>query len=185
MRKTRFLISWIMVVLLCSACTVNRPNTVSGASIDTGFVAAVPGNYDSADTAVLISRDMEAMTMCFLNLELGRQYTLCYDGATTFADKYGQGMSLEQVQDGDVVNVTFMKDRKRLNSLQLSADAFVMPQVENFTIAANDRTVILNGEEYTCSKDLVVLSDQGVGELMDVNSVDVLRICGSDHTIYS
>ena len=51
---------------------------------DTGFIPATAGNYDSIDTAAVVSRDTEKQTITFLNPELGKRYTLHYDGATVF-----------------------------------------------------------------------------------------------------
>ena len=59
-------------------------------TINSGFVAMAPGIYDSADTAIVISRDEEKKTMTFQNLETGKQYTLYYDGTTAIRDKYDQ-----------------------------------------------------------------------------------------------
>ena len=65
---------------------------------DTGFLVAGPDNYDSADTCLLVEQDEEENTMTFLNLELGRRYTLSVDGTTRFMDKYGDGLSKEPVE---------------------------------------------------------------------------------------
>ncbi len=68
---------------------------------DTGFIVAGPEHYDSADTCLLVDQDQQAGTLTFLNLELGRRYTLSVDGTTRFADKYGDGLTLAQLELGD------------------------------------------------------------------------------------
>lgn len=74
---------------------------------DSGFVIAQPGSYDSADTAVIRELDAEQKKITFMNIETGKYYTLDYDGTTLVADKYGNGMSMSQMHDGDIVDVTF------------------------------------------------------------------------------
>lgn len=70
-----------------------------------------PESYDSADTAILVDQNAKENTLTFLNLELGRRYTLSMDGTTRMYDKYGQSMSLDQFAVGDIVDITFLKSK--------------------------------------------------------------------------
>ena len=152
---------------------------------DTGFIPAVAGNYDSVDTAAVVGRDTEKQTITFLNPELGRRYTLNYDGATLFTNKYGQGIALSQLENGTMVDVTFMHMRKRLNSLQISADGFSIKNIENFKPENGGRSVVIDGERYYIAENAAVILPSGTGELMDISVADNIRVCGLEHTIYS
>jgi len=77
--------------------------------VDTGFVVTNPDSYDSADTAVLVDINEVDKTVTLLNLDICRRYTLSMDGTTRFGDKYGKAISLDQLQEGDIVDVTFLK----------------------------------------------------------------------------
>ncbi len=153
--------------------------------IDTGFVPATPGNYDSKDQAVLVRKNTVTSQITFLCLEVGKFYTLNYDGATTYKDKYGSDLSLQQVQPGAIVDITFMKTRKRLNSLQIASQAYVTEHVKDFSFAPNGRSMTINGETFTLDEGAVILTDEGVGEPMDISDVDVLRINRLNHIIHS
>ena len=83
---------------------------------DTGLVTG-PESYDSADTAILVDQNAKENTLTFLNLELGRRYTLSMDGTTRMYDKYGQSMSLDQFAVGDIVDITFLKSKKHLTKI--------------------------------------------------------------------
>ncbi|MDE6744786.1 MAG: PEGA domain-containing protein [Lachnospiraceae bacterium] len=150
---------------------------------DTGFVPATSGNYDSRDTAIVISKNTETSTITFKNLELGKYYTLNYDGATAYYDKYGQALSLEQVRIGEIVNVDFLHRAKRLDSLRLSSETFVFDWVEQFAMETGSRDMVLNNEVYRMAQDVVVLTEKGIGDRMDINEADVLRVSGHDHMI--
>ena len=152
---------------------------------DTGFIPAVAGNYDSVDTAAVVSRDTENRTITFLNPELGRRYTLNYDGATVFTNKYGQGIALSQLENGTMVDVTFMHMRKRLNSLQISSEGFSIKDIENFKPENGGRSVVINGERYSIAESAAVILPSGTGEMMDISVADNIRVCGLEHTIYS
>ncbi len=169
--------------LLISGCAqTDTPKPVE--SQETGFVPALAGNFDSIDTALVVSKDLQNNTITFLNLELGKKYTLNFDGATSYADKYSQPISLAQVDTGAMAEVTFVHGRKRLNTLKLSPEAFVFENVKGFAPDAKGRNISLGGELYSLSKDLVVMTDTGEGELMDINGMDRLRVTGMDHTVY-
>lgn len=178
------LVAGICFVLL-SACQPAATDSGQPVAGDNGFIPARSGNYDSRDTAIVISRDTEAMTITFKNMELGKYYTLNYDGATAYYDKYGQAMSLEQVRDGEIVSVDFLHRAKRLDSLHLSDGVFSFENVEQFVMQSGSRTILLNNELYTIASDAVVLTKNGLGDRMDVNAADVLRVTGFDHTIES
>ncbi len=181
----RILIFTAMFVMVGALCACDSDVAPSVSSQDTGFMAALPGNYDSMDTAVVVKKDTENSTIQFMTLAIGKYYTLSYDGATTFADKYGNALSLAQVREGDVVDVTFMRSRKRLNSLAVSADMFSYSGVEEFTIHDSGRKITYAGEDYSLSQDIVIIGEKGKCELIDINSVDTLCLIGKDHTIYS
>ncbi|MGN0325149.1 MAG: PEGA domain-containing protein [Lachnospiraceae bacterium] len=186
-KRNKFLagiVAGICFVLL-SACQPAAGNADQQVAADTGFIPARSGNYDSRDTAIVISRDTEAMTITFKNMELGKYYTLNYDGATAYYDKYGQAMSLEQVRDGEIVSVDFLHRAKRLDSLHLSDGVFSFENVEQFVMQSGSRTIQLNNELYTIASDAVVLTKNGLGDRMDINAADVLRVTGFDHTIES
>ncbi|MBR3516439.1 MAG: PEGA domain-containing protein [Lachnospiraceae bacterium] len=173
--------------LLCMVCALTScgPKTPVQQPQQTGFLPALPGNYDSMDTAVLVAKDTDNGKLTFLNLELGKYYTLNYDGATTYADRYDQALSLAQVTEGSVVDVTFMREQKRLNSLQVSPESFSYDQVSNLVMDDGGRHIDLQNESYTISKDAVVFTQDGRGELMDINPADTLTIAGTGHTVYS
>ena len=76
---------------------------------------------------MVVGRDQGKSTLTFLNLELGRRYTLSVDGTTGFYDKYGQGIALDQVDKGDIVDITFLKGRKHLTNLRLSGKPGITP----------------------------------------------------------
>ncbi|MCR5120435.1 MAG: PEGA domain-containing protein [Lachnospiraceae bacterium] len=169
--------------LALPGCSASK-DTPEPETMETGFVPALAGNYDSIDTALVVRKDVQASTITFLNTELGKKYTLNYDGATSYADKYSQPISLAQLETGTMVDVTFVHSRKRLNSLKVSAEAFVYDNVKGFSASDGGRNITLGGELYNLSRDLVVMTDTGEGELMDINGMDRLRITGIDHTVY-
>ncbi|MDE5589556.1 MAG: PEGA domain-containing protein [Acetatifactor sp.] len=155
----------------------------SGEKADTGFVVTGPDSYDSADTAIFVSRDNEKGTATFLNLELGKRYTLSIDGTTRFYDKYGESISFEQVEIGDIVDVTFLKSKKHLTTLQLSTGAWSYEDVERYEINTVRGEVSIGSDIYKLTSNTQYLSDGRSMESMDLNPSDVLCFQGIGNQI--
>lgn len=152
---------------------------------DTGFVVTGPDSYDSADTAILVGRDGEKNTATFLNLELGKRYTLSIDGTTGFYDKYGESISFDQVATGDIVDVTFLKSKKHLTTLQLSPAAWSYEDVERYEIHPVRGEISIGSDIYKLTDNTQYLSEGRSMDSMDLNASDVLSFQGIGSQILS
>ncbi len=177
------------ILLSLTACTAQLPwgtaaqPTPAPGRVDTGFVVAGPGSYDSADTAILVGKNEKESTLTFLNLDLGRRYTLTIDGAVRLSDKYGEALSLGQVSLGDIVDIRFLKSKKRLASLQLSARAWSYTDIERYEINTVRGEISIGSEVYKLTSNTQYLSgDEEIG-LRDINTKDVLSFQGIDSQV--
>lgn len=152
---------------------------------DTGFVPAVTGVFDSADTAVVAEIDMDEKTVTLKNMDKMRQYTLSYDGTTFFYDKYGKVISITQLQKGEIVDVTFFREKKRLNTLQISGEAWTHKYIDEYKLDEEKFQAEIGSAIYAYSEDTVVISDGKQGDLIDINPVDVLTFRGMGSDVYS
>lgn len=153
--------------------------------VDTGFIVTGPDNYDSADTTVIVDMNKDDNTVTFLNLEIGRRYTLSIDGTTKFYDKYGESISLEQLQKGDIVDITFLKSKKHLTGMRLSAGAWSYDNVERYEINTVRGEVTIGSEVYKLTGNTQYLSEGRNIEKMDLNPSDVLSFQGIESQIVS
>ena len=140
-KRCILLLTALSMAMLLTACAnpfrsqgEPEPGTASPTPerADTGFVLTGPDSYDSADTAVLVGRNADENTVTFLNLELGRRYTLSLDGTTGLYDKYGESISLDQIYIGDIVDITFLKSKKHLTTMRLSSKSWILENVERY-----------------------------------------------------
>lgn len=180
----------VILAVLLTACKnplSGKENGEAGESDtesrDTGFVVTGPYSYDSADTAILVDRDEKEGTVSFLNLDLGKQYTLSVDGTTRFYDKYGDSISLSQVQTGDIVDVTFLKPKKHLTTLQLSPSAWSFTNVEKYEFNMVRNEVSIGSEVYKLNSNTQYLSEDRKMDSMDLNPSDVLGFQGIDNQV--
>ena len=163
----------------------NTPIASANKESETGFVVAEAGSYDSADTAVVVEKDDENSAITFQNMQLGKQYTLTYNGTTTIYDKHNEAMSMAQIKEGDIVDITFLKSKKRLNSIQLSSAGWAFTDISRYAINEASKQMTIAEDIYKLSKDTVIVSSGKQAELMDINATDVLKVSGVGYNIYS
>lgn len=150
------------------------------------FSSSIPGSYDSMDeVAVVMAVNQEEKTITLRNTDLQRNYTLDYSQATQITDRYGSSLSIAQVKAGDLVQVTFLKNKKRLNTLSLCGSAWSYEKVTEFAVNRNTRVLTLGTDSYKISNDTLIFSQGKQIDWMDVNDVDVLTVNGIDQHVYS
>lgn len=181
-----------MAALILTGCTSeassisSAKNKAEGADVvDTGFTMSTVGSYDSADTAVVLSTDETNKAVTFINMETGKQYTLYYDGTTYVKDKYDGPMTISQIEPGDVVDVTFLKGKKKMAGIKLSPEAWVYDDVYNYDLTGANRTASIGTQSYSLPESVVVLSQGKRVDKAEVVSQDVVTISGIAHKIYS
>lgn len=163
----------------------NEADSVGEANVVNKLSGYQPGDYDSADMPVLVAKNQDDNTVTFLNLELGRRYTLTMDGTTKLTNKYGEGISLDQIAVGSIVNVTFIKSVKHLTSMQLSDQAWDYESVENYEINSLRNEVTIGEQVYKLSKNTQYLAGGRNIDKMDINAADILSFRGIDKTVLS
>lgn len=153
--------------------------------VDTGFVLTGPESYDSADTPVIVDINEKKNTITFLNLDIEKRYTLSLDGTTKLYDKYGEGLSLAQLNKGDIADITFLKSQKHLTTLQLSNQAWNYADVERYEINSLRNEVTIGSEVFKLTDKTLYLSEGKAIEKIDLNAMDVLTFNGIDSTVLS
>ena len=184
-RRKQYITGILCLIGLFLLTSCARQESVEEEPDTTGFVAAQTGVYDSADTAVVAEIDMEGKTITLKNMDIKRQYTLTYDGTTFFYDKYGTVISVTQLQKGEVVDVTFFRERKRLNSLQISGEAWSHKNMDEYRLNEETFQAEIGSAVYAYSEDIVVIADGKQGDLIDINPVDILTFRGVGSDVYS
>ena len=181
------MLSLILTMALCGCgmATGDGGQTSDGGRIDTGFIVYGPDSYDSADTSVLVAKDEEAGTMTFLNLTLGREYTLAYDGTTCLYDKYGKILSLSQIGVGEIVDIKFVKSKKHLTTMSIAAGAWTINSTNRYVINSIRKNVTIGEDIYNISSEVGYFSNDKKIELQDLIATDTLTFRGIGTSVYS
>lgn len=174
-----------LLLVGCGAGQINTTQVNEEAENETGFVLAAPGNYDSVDTAVLVRKNVDEKTITLINRETGKQYTLNYDGATYFYNKYEEDIALSLIEEGAIVDVTFMKEKKRLNSMKKSAESFSYTDIINHEIDFEQNLMYIGTDVYQINENVYVCSNGEEVELETIHACDQIAVEGFDRNIES
>lgn len=150
-----------------------------------GFVKIAPGAYDSEDRAIVVAKQESKQKITFYNLQKQKNYTLNYDGTTKFMDKYGSAIVAGQLEEGEVVDIQFLKEEKLLSSLAASSDIWTMSDVSKYELDLAGGRMKIRNEYYTLDDTTQVLSDGKQADFLDIDSQDNIKVRGIDHKIYS
>lgn len=186
--KRKILIVGVVISLLATGCGEGQLNTLqtnTEQENETGFVLAAPGNYDSVDTAVVVQKNIDEKTIVLLNRETGKRYTLNYDGATYFYNKYEEDIALSLIEEGAIVDVTFLKEKKRLNSMKKSAESFSYTNIINHEIDTEQNLMYIGTDIYSIDEDVYVCSNGDEVELETIHACDQIAVEGFDRNIES
>ena len=183
-RKLNIVVA-ILAILCCLGACANEEQEVSQPVSVTSEHKNVM-EFDSIDThAVVTAKDDSKNAVTLLNQKVKRTYTLYYDGTSRIYDKYGSSIVIDQIEQGDVVDVAFIKDQKLIYSLSKSEDVWVYENITDFVIDSLTKRIKINGGDYHFSEAFKIYSEKKEAQIIDINDCDVLRISGRDHEVYS
>lgn len=188
MRKQRmWLFIFCALCLLMCACSQGTAETMQAPPADAvsdrteeSLKAA-----DSLDRAIIQKIEESKQQITFYNSIVEKSYTLTYDNATRIKSRHNEELVVGQLQVGDVVEVTFIKEEKRAINIWIDKSVTITESVTDFKINRTARTFEMDGVEYAIDAAAPVLSEGEVFALMDIHELDTLRIAVQDRTIKS
>lgn len=142
------------------------------------------GKYDSSDTAIIKSIDIDNNTITFRNHDTGRDYTLSYDNTTLIYSEYGRALSAQLLEVGEIANITFLSGSRHLNSLDINGDAFTIDKSYGYDLQAGTETAQIGSSYYHITDKTLILIDGRSGRIADVLPGDNIKVTGIDTEIY-
>lgn len=163
---------FICAVCLCLACSLSA----------CGKKEITPPTYDDSLMpvdeikifAIVSSLDEINGKMTLRSVDFGTEVELNFNGSVDVKDKYGDIMSMSQVELGSVVDVVFDANREKLLSLHISNDDKLekLTEVSGAIVDNVEETVEINGEIYPMTS--------GVSAFSDNHEIEVNEICSED-----
>lgn len=196
MNKRKKMLNYIVTYSLIGAMLItmcgcsSEVSNIGYAKEDTYKVSepeyrSLVGAYDSADTAVIKQMDLENKQLNLLNIATGKSYTLQFNGTTSITDKYGSPMTAAQLKQGQIIDITFLKSNRTLNSVQLSESAWEYNAVDRYDLGGANHTATVGSATYNLDPSVQVFSEGRYADVMEVVKGDVISVAGVGHSIYS
>jgi hypothetical protein len=124
-------------------------------------------------------------TMTLLNPQNGEEIILTYSGGTEIYDKYKQVIAASQLTIGEIVEASYSEQQAKLNKLQISSKAWEYQGVNNWTMDLTMKVFTIAESKYQYSKNLVVVNQGQLSDILGLNNKDELTVKGYDREIWS
>lgn len=141
--------------------------------------------YVSSADVMFKSYNSEEATIDFYVLGSSEIKTLKYDGSTVINDKYGQSMSLAQLQSGDIATVAYNSDAEKAGIITLSEKAFNMSDVSKYTVSENGSEIIVGDSTYSIDENVHIFSDGNEITIDQLLTHDGITIQGDGYDVLS
>lgn len=159
---------------------------VSNNTIETsgGKKEEVYNPYDQNITAIVLEIDKSVNKIRLFDIDKKKEITLNYTGGTDILDKFGQVISMGQVETGLIVDAKYQSDKNKLTYLQSSKNAWEYVGVNNMTVEPDSKIIKIAKTKYTYDEPFVLDN----GNFVTIDSLaeqDVLTVRGIEEVIWS
>lgn len=112
--------------------------------------------------------------------------TLYIKEKAQITDPYGKPMSIQEVELGDILEITYEPKKREVFTLQKSAKAWIKSDITGIEVNTSSKTIKIGNVKYNYTSNIIVINDNlEKVDMSDINSLDTLRIKGIDDTIWS
>ncbi|MBO7374611.1 MAG: PEGA domain-containing protein [Lachnospiraceae bacterium] len=186
MRNTKIKLTKIILYIaaaLCLCACEQKPSP--SVPIEPAGETTESSIFVYSDTCIIVETDRSTSSITFQNLETGLRYTLTYDSLTFFTDRYSKSITATQVSNGQICNISFVKDGKKLKSLEVASNYFEYTNVSGFKFYNSSTRMEYLKDKYELDDNIVVCSGKETIDVLEIADEDVITIRGNGHTVYS
>ncbi len=200
---TRLFCTVCMLVLSLAACgkpdtddgvkkfynSMNDTTEAVGESTQSGLEAAAAENGKSVkkNSDILIVSDINSAneTIRVYNYSTGVQYQYYYGLTTGFFDKYGNHMSVSDIHQGDVVDISGADSDGKAKRIQKSDKVWTNDAVTNFSVDKDKSMLEIGSSSYRLGERTMIFSGSEVIDTDSITAQDKLSVVGIDKDIVS
>lgn len=193
MKKLLCLLVSVMCLIGITACSDKKENgLISGNDItpmpttkevQETIESVEPGKESM--TASLVSIDSEKMQIIAKNIYNGENWVLSYNGGTDVRNMYDEVVSMGQMDEGEIVDITFDPDKKKAKTIYGNKEAFRSNNVRGLKATKSSSTITFGSAQYFYTDTLVVLSSGRQLDPSEIMNRDIVTVRGINNKIYS
>lgn len=169
--------------------SMNDTTEAVGESTQSGLKAAAEENGKSVKKSsdILIVSDINSAneTIRVYNYSTGVQYQYYYGLTTGFFDKYGNHMSVSDIHQGDVVDISGADSDGKAKRIQKSDKVWTNDTVTNFSVDKDKSMFKIGGSSYRLGEHTMIFSGSDVIDTDSLTAQDKLAVVGIDKDIVS
>lgn len=169
--------------------SMNDTTEAVGESTQSGLKAAAEENGKSVKKSsdILIVSDINSAneTIRVYNYSTGVQYQYYYGLTTGFFDKYGNHMSVSDIHQGDVVDISGADSDGKAKRIQKSDKVWTNDTVTNFSVDKDKSMFKIGGSSYRLGERTMIFSGSDVIDTDSLTAQDKLAVVGIDKNIVS
>lgn len=185
--------SILCVLFLCGCAGGGSGNRItSGNEItpmppqkETEETTSFDSQKEQSMTAALIGLDSKKMQMIVKDIYTGDNYVLSYNGGTDVKNSYDEVITMMQLPEGELLDITFDEEKKKARTVYVCKEAFRTSKVIGFKATTATSTITFGSASYMYTDNLVVISDGKILTPAEVMSRDQVTVRGIDNKIYS
>lgn len=189
MKKAMLPIAFILILALLGALLITKEYKKK----KTPGVSEVPETEEvltlddlkATDTVVLISKDIENKKLLLRHIGDIDDFELSYNQTVPFSNKYGDGITASELQNGEILNIIYSKHSKEVLSVQVSDTTWSMSDISDYAIDDNRKIITIMGENYQYGSDIAIYSNDEPARLMDITDMDTLTFKGYNRKVCS
>lgn len=182
---TRLALCGLCLILTgCGAASLAQESTFESAYENGGEEEPV-NIYTSSASVIVASIHEEEQSLSLFGIDGNEAMDLSYDGATVIQDKYGSPMSIAQLREGDIAEITYNKELGRLGAITLSGDAWSYEGISKYSFNQGSGSVSIGEESYGMESNVFAFS---AGRPIGVDQIihqDVLTFNGKGNKVMS
>lgn len=169
--------------------SMNDTTEAVGGSTQSGLKATAEENGKSVKKSsdILIVSDINSAneTIRVYNYSTGVQYQYYYGLTTGFFDKYGNHMSVSDIHQGDVVDISGADSDGKAKRIQKSDKVWTNDTVTNFSVDKDKSMFKIGGSSYRLGERTMIFSGSDVIDTDSLTAQDKLAVVGIDKDIVS
>lgn len=169
--------------------SMNDTTEAVGESTQFGLEAAAAENGKSVkkNSDILIVSDINSAneTIRVYNYSTGVQYQYYYGLTTGFFDKYGNHMSVSDIHQGDVVDISGADSDGKAKRIQKSDKVWTNDAVTNFSVDKDKSMLEIGSSSYRLGERTMIFSGSEVIDTDSITAQDKLSVVGIDKDIVS
>ena len=178
----------VLFIALLEAGKSKKPairQTISNTSSKAGDEnSAIYNQADKNLTALVLEVNASDKAIKLFDTDKKEEIILYYTGGSNITDKYGQPITVGQLEIGQIVDIAYQSSKNKILSLRPSLKAWEYIGVNNMLIDTSDKIIKIANTKYTYDSPIVTDNDAFI-TLEDLAEQDVLTVRGIDETVWS